>query len=329
PFFALTILRELEEEGVRQRCKEMLLTAPIKVANYLLNQKRDHVMMIESRYGIAIRVEGDPMLVSPDHRLERFKTATRVVPAPTEGGAVQVDGLDMLDEAELDTAEVAAEAPPAEPGDANGDGTGKRKRKRRRRGRGKKRDDQVNGEAQEAADGSEDEAQTPEETPAETPSDAPEPTEATEPKPKSRRRSVRRKKPEEAEAPAAETTDDALGPVIDTEPAAAEAVEVPEADVQKPKTRRRTPRKTAAAPAATEATAEPAGKEPAAEEPAPQPAASEPVAADPEPVAVEAAPEPEVSMPPAEPEPVLEAAEVAPEPAEPPKPKKRGWWSRG
>ena len=79
---ALALLREVEEEGVRQRSKEVLIVAPVEIANYLLNQKREHVAMIEPRFGLSVRVEGDPSLISPDYQLERFKTASRIIPAP-------------------------------------------------------------------------------------------------------------------------------------------------------------------------------------------------------------------------------------------------------
>ena len=79
---ALALLREIEEEGVKARSKEVLIVAPVEIANYLLNQKREHVAMIEARFGLSVRVEGDPSLISPDYRLERFKTASRIIPAP-------------------------------------------------------------------------------------------------------------------------------------------------------------------------------------------------------------------------------------------------------
>ena len=79
---ALALLREVEEEGVKARSKEVLIVAPVEIANYLLNQKREHVAMIEARFGLSVRVEGDPSLISPDYRLERFKTASRIIPAP-------------------------------------------------------------------------------------------------------------------------------------------------------------------------------------------------------------------------------------------------------
>ena len=79
---ALALLREVEEEGVKARSKEVLIVAPVEIANYLLNQKREHVAMIEQRFGLSVRVEGDASLISPDYKLEKFKTASRIVPAP-------------------------------------------------------------------------------------------------------------------------------------------------------------------------------------------------------------------------------------------------------
>jgi ribonuclease E len=76
---ALSILRQLEEEGTRQRSREVLVKAPVGIVNFLINQKREHIAGIEARYGMAVRIEADPMLVSPDFVIEKFKTATRVV----------------------------------------------------------------------------------------------------------------------------------------------------------------------------------------------------------------------------------------------------------
>ncbi|MEJ6814838.1 MAG: ribonuclease E/G, partial [Octadecabacter sp.] len=76
---ALGILRQLEEEGVRGRSKEVLVKVPTIIANYLMNQKREHVAQIETRYGLSVCVEGDPHMVSPDFTVEKFKTASRIV----------------------------------------------------------------------------------------------------------------------------------------------------------------------------------------------------------------------------------------------------------
>ena len=76
---ALSVLRQIEEEGTRRRSREVLVKCPVGIANFLMNQKREHVAQIEARYGMSVRIEGDPSLISPDFTLEKFKTATRVV----------------------------------------------------------------------------------------------------------------------------------------------------------------------------------------------------------------------------------------------------------
>jgi ribonuclease E len=96
---ALSILRQIEEEGVRRRSREVLVKCPVGIANYIMNQKRDHVTNIELRYGLSVRVEGDPMLISPDFSLEKFKTATRIVPeavAPVISADASL--MDQIDE---------------------------------------------------------------------------------------------------------------------------------------------------------------------------------------------------------------------------------------
>ncbi len=130
---ALSILRELEEEGTRKRSREVLITAPVSIANYLLNEKRDHIAMIESRFGMSIRVIADPHLITPEYNLERFKTATRRIARSTESTAVTIDSVEPLiaeDDAEEAVAATASEDQPP-----------KKKRRRRRRGGNKDRQD--------------------------------------------------------------------------------------------------------------------------------------------------------------------------------------------
>ena len=172
---ALTILRALEEEGTRKRSKEVLLKAPISIVNYLFNHKREHIALIEARYGMAVRMEADPAMVSPDFELEKFKTATRSLPEPSQvisghaglmGDLVEEDeDEDLVDEVEEEEEEatgVAAASPRAEAGSDAGEGGGKKKRRRRRRRRGG-RDDQAGEAGAEAGadeDGGEDEDET-------------------------------------------------------------------------------------------------------------------------------------------------------------------------
>ena len=254
---ALSILRQLEEEAVKGRSKELLVKAPIKVANYLINQKREHIARIEARFGVAVRVEADTALISPDFSIEKFKTATRAVPQV----AAPVISVDTSEMPEVEEAEEVAEMP----GEEEAPAPKKRRRRRRRRKNG--------GEApaeggEEAAAEAPAEAKAPEEAPAEAAEG-----EAEEAPKKKRTRSRRRtKKPEAAEAEAAEAK-----PAEEAE-AKAEPAEEPAAQPE-------------AAAEAAEAAPEPAAEQPEAE--AEAPAAEE--AEEPEKVAEapEAAPAPE------------------------------------
>ncbi len=307
----LSILRQIEEEGTRKRSREVLLKAPVGVVNFLMNQKREHIAGIEARYGMAVRIEADPMLVSPDFVLEKFKTATRVV-AELPSPVVSIDTSAMPEAEEIveeDEDDAVAEDEAAESdagtgdgGDA-GDGGRKRRRRRRRRRGGSDRSDGPTDTSDAASD--EDAAPAAEEpVAAEAAESVAEEVAEAKPAKRSRTRRGRGAK-------------------------AAEAAETPaEEDEAK-----------AAEPAAEEPAAEPAA-EPVAEEPAPakprrtrkpkaKPAeAAETVAAAPEPAEPEPAPEPE-------PEPQVEtvgaetAAEEPAAEAEESKPRRRGWWSIG
>ncbi|WP_294607011.1 Rne/Rng family ribonuclease [uncultured Roseovarius sp.] len=330
---ALSILRQIEEEGVRRRSREVLVKCPVGIANYLMNQKREHVAGIETRYGLSVRIEGDPTLVSPDFTLEKFKTATRAVPEMVVPQFVSANSSlmeDLEEEVEedvtTDEGEADAEAPKGN-GDTGGeDGEKPKKRRRRRRRRSKSggngQDDNGenadNGQAEETSEEPAPEADaTPVEPAAET---AAEPEAEEKPKPKRTRKPRKKPEPkvaettEATEAEAAETSAEAEAPAAEAEP--------------KPKPKRtRAPRKKKE----PEVTAAPAAEAPieAPVEPAPEvtpevtpEAAPEPT---PEPVAAVVEPEPEPApVAAAEPAPVVE--ETAEQEA---KPKRRGWWSLG
>ncbi|MCH2075399.1 MAG: ribonuclease E/G [Rhodobacteraceae bacterium] len=314
----LTILRQLEEEGTRRRTREVLVTAPVKIANFLINQKREYIAQIEARHGMSVRVEADPHMVSPDYTVEKFKTATRVVAeAPVvTGDASLMDDWDEAEEAAATEAET--EAPSEDAADAAP--KKKRRRRRRRRGGGGGANGENGAEGQSAegqsAEGAEGEASA--EAPAaeegaaeaaEATEAAPEgeaPAEEEKPKKSSRSRSRSRSRKAADEAPADEAAE---APAEADAPGEAEAEPAAE---EKPAPKKRTRSRKKAAPKEEAPTEAAEAEAPAAEAEAP---------AEPEP-----APEPV-------PEPVAEAAEAAPEPEaaadEPAKPKRKGWWSLG
>ena len=129
---ALSILRELEEEVTRRRSREVLLKAPVDVVNFLINQKREHVAEIETRYGISIRIEADTSMISPEYIIEKLKSATRTL--PRAGQVVSADAAMMPDPDELDgedgeALDEAARSDEAQPRPRRGN-------RKRRRGKG-------------------------------------------------------------------------------------------------------------------------------------------------------------------------------------------------
>ena len=337
---ALGILRQLEEEGVRGRTKEVLVKVPYGIMNFLMNHKREHIAQIEMRYGMSVRVEGDPSLVSPDFALEKFKTATRIVPdavAPLATTAELIGDVEEDDVVEAEEPdEVVADT------DADAEDRPKKRRRRRRRRRGGGGGDaqgEAQGEAPQAEAGDDAVAAGADAT-AVAPTDAEEAVTsddaaAAEPAPEKKKRTRSRKKTEETPVEAV-VAEEAVGEAAAAEVADTEVVE------EKPK-RKRTRRKKADAPVeeATEETAiETVAAEPVADaeveekpkpkrrsrakkaEPVVEPAAEPVVDVVPEPLTAEAAPVVETVA--AEPEAAVEPAADAAD-----KPKRRGWWSLG
>ncbi|MFY0661064.1 MAG: Rne/Rng family ribonuclease [Shimia sp.] len=317
---ALSILRQIEEEGTRGRTREVLVKAPVAIVNYLMNQKREHVAQIETRYGLSVRIEADPHLVSPDFAIEKFKTATRAVAkveAPVVSGDISI--MDAIDDADVEEAEVISEEAAVEekPAEDSGEEKPKKRRRRRRRRRG-------NGEGEDNADGetktegdSETEAseageaaETGSETPAEEASDGDE-------KPKKRSRSRRgRSRGKKSEA----LSDDTTAQEVEPEEASLETpVEAQQVEAAEAESDQGTPAEVKDEPEAVVTSEEaPVADTPVeSSEPVETPMAEAEVSSAPEAVEepLEVAVAPEVTVP--------------EEPAAPPKPKRRGWWSRG
>ena len=340
---ALSILRQIEEEGTRKRSREVLIKAPVGIANFLMNQKREHIAQIEGRYGLSVRIEGDPMLVSPDFSMEKFKTATRVVTASI-APVVSVDTsiMDQVDsddsdesESDNDTSDKSQVANTGDQGAPEGDGEGRPKRRRRRRRRSRNKngngetqtaEDMAQGEnadgtvtaveSNEAPEAANQDAPVTDQTAEQAPEAAATETEPKEDKPKRTRSRSRKPKSADAENNAPQDAPEAADQAI-AEPAAevASEEEPPAKPKRKRASRAKKPKAEAVAAEETAVDAESPTAAAAVEETAAQPAPE----ATPEPT-----PEPKPKAEPA-PEPVA-VAEVEDAPA---KPKRKGWWSLG
>jgi ribonuclease E len=144
---ALHALRAIEEEGVRRRASEIVVSVPPNVALYLLNQKRHTLSDIEKRYGFAVSIEADDELHAADCEIERVRSRR-----------------DERDRPALETARASYDEVAAEAREANGHDTGEpalagerededgeardggRRRRRRRRRRGRRDGEPETGE---------------------------------------------------------------------------------------------------------------------------------------------------------------------------------------
>lgn len=108
---SISILRLIEEEGIRQASSEIIVHVPTNVALYLLNQKRQALTEIERRYGLHVLLHSDDTLVAPDCRVERIRANAQ----RERGPAVNSD--QVMADSETGTRSVPAFVPdePVEP----------------------------------------------------------------------------------------------------------------------------------------------------------------------------------------------------------------------
>lgn len=333
---AVRVLRAVEEEGIRNRSRAVTVKVPSEVALYILNQKREMLVDIESRYSFKVFIAADIELTPPDYILERLstdaaegetvseiidsrtaETAARETEERTRRRRPRRRDNESDDKAEAKEADEPAEAKTAAEGDASTEEPRPASRRRGRRGgrrRRKTSDDSsaANAEAEvnateadtpaEATEGEATEADNVEAASAEGEAEA---------KPKRRRpRRRRSRKTDTSDTPvngeavaAAEGSDEQVEAPTAAEPAEAEPAAVKSVE-------------TAAAEESSSApNSTPAAKEQPEMPPVPEEA---PVEAAPADVAVNGSEELEEAAD----EPVAQA------PQEPDRPRRSGWWNR-
>ena len=70
---SLHVLRAIEEEAIQQKVTEIIVYVPVSIALYILNQKRNMVHDMETRWNLTIRFSRDDTLIPPDYRIERIR----------------------------------------------------------------------------------------------------------------------------------------------------------------------------------------------------------------------------------------------------------------
>ena len=129
---ALHVMRHIETEAIHNRTwKEVVVRVPQGIALYILNHKRQSLVQLEQRLGCSMRIAEDPVLISPECRIDVISQEILPPPEPEaivvnlppeEGGVLPVVSQDNL------------QPPPVE-----------KKRTRRRRPRRKPSESQVAG----------------------------------------------------------------------------------------------------------------------------------------------------------------------------------------
>ncbi len=128
---ALKLMRALEQEAGRGRSEMIFVRAPTATALYLLNEKRDHIAALETRWRVRMRIEADSEMIPP--QFEFLREGVRPM-AEEEGEHVAFEPV------EREPREAASEARP-ESVREEGERDGARRRRRRRGGRNNGRGD--------------------------------------------------------------------------------------------------------------------------------------------------------------------------------------------
>jgi ribonuclease E len=163
----LGVLRQIEDQLLK-KAENLNVTCAREVAYYLLNEKRDSLLILEQTYGATIFVipslhDMKGTAATIERAQDREHTPRRM----TAAAPVQMDSAlqdepeeEIVEEADVETEDATGESESRQNLDQNGDGDGNGKRRRRRGRRGSRRGerDRPEGEAQSSAENGDPEA---------------------------------------------------------------------------------------------------------------------------------------------------------------------------
>ncbi|MFK7892488.1 MAG: Rne/Rng family ribonuclease [Granulosicoccus sp.] len=70
---ALSILRLVEEEAMKDNTHQVLADVPVDVATYLLNEKRQSINEIEARNTVTLMIVANPSIETPNYTIDRIR----------------------------------------------------------------------------------------------------------------------------------------------------------------------------------------------------------------------------------------------------------------
>ena len=98
---ALSILRLLEEEAMKENTRRVMVQLPVDVATFLLNEKRNQLTQIEDRHELHILIVPNEHLVTPQYSIER----TRMGEETTNNASYEIKEM-ILPEDHVKTEEI-------------------------------------------------------------------------------------------------------------------------------------------------------------------------------------------------------------------------------
>jgi ribonuclease E len=88
---SITVLRAIEEEGIRARAAEIIVCVNNEVALYILNHKRKKLLDIEHRYNFEVLLRVDDKIPACEHRIEVSKPVDKSASNGDNGNNTGVD----------------------------------------------------------------------------------------------------------------------------------------------------------------------------------------------------------------------------------------------
>ncbi|WP_076536196.1 ribonuclease E [Shewanella sp. UCD-KL21] len=76
---ALSILRLMEEEAIKENTTQIEAVVPVDVAAFLLNEKRKAIRITEERHKVEVYVIPDAHMTTPDYRVSRLRSDDEMV----------------------------------------------------------------------------------------------------------------------------------------------------------------------------------------------------------------------------------------------------------
>lgn len=140
---SLLVLRAIENEGIKGRSSEIVVTVPTSVDLYLLNQKRSSLTAIEARYQMRVIVGRDDTMVSPDFRIDSLEERKVPLNFPQ---LLPLPSPESIEKEEMDEEAGSGQESPLRPEEiltntsSSSHGEGSSRRRRRRRPFSKRRD---------------------------------------------------------------------------------------------------------------------------------------------------------------------------------------------